>query len=120
MGEKLGIVGTHTDAEVVDGKDNHSRIMVKCNVCHTFAHAFEKEDAIRDLGKSACNPDCENCNTLGNSFDEKPAVPHDGRINDILHTCPYDGNRWWQCNSHFRLWKQVTSDSEWESLQKQY
>jgi hypothetical protein len=84
----------------------------------TFAHAFDKDQAVKDLSHTSCAPNCENCNSFRNSYDKKPAVPINGSCNDILHICPIDRNRWWQYNTYYHLWKQVTSDQEWENLYK--
>jgi hypothetical protein len=61
--------------------------------------------------------ECANCEALEHSFDQKPAVPRGGSCNDILHECPLDGQRWWQFNTHFHLWRKVRDDREWECLQ---
>jgi hypothetical protein len=103
------VVGEHT--QVTDnGPDINGFAMVVCGVCHTRA------DCEEDLARVRCNAHCQNCKNLRRSNDEKPAVPAGGSSIHVLHVCPYDGNRWWQSNTHFHLWQQVTRDSEWDSL----
>lgn len=120
MDEQVGRVITHSDVTVLEGKDINGRFMVKCNICGTYAHHWDRDKAINNLGGCACNPDCQNCKALRNSGDTKPAVPENGSCNDILHTCPYDKNRWWQANRYFHHWQQVTDREEWESLKRQH
>lgn len=93
-----------------NGPDINRRPMIVCGICRVCAHSEE------DLEKTACNPNCRNCEALRHSYDGKPAVPIGGSSNSRTHICPNDGNRWWQSNNHFHLWQQVTSDREWESL----
>jgi hypothetical protein len=119
MDEKIGRVGIHFDVTVLEGKDINGRFMIRCNVCGTYAHHWNKDQGIKDLEKCACNPNCQNCKALRNSGDTRPAVPENGSCNDRLHTCPYDGNRWWQANNHFHHWQQVTNPDEWNVLQKE-
>lgn len=108
-------VGQHLHVEKI-GKDVNHRIMLICRDCKTCAHAFDEEEARRDLAAVKCVPDCENCKALRHSYDRKPAVPKGGSCNDITHTCPNDGNHWWQSNPYFHLWQQVTNDGEWRSV----
>ncbi len=96
------------------GRDINGRIMLACDTCGVFAHSYA--DPFEDLKKTSCNPNCWNCKALRESSTRSPAVPIRGTCNDTLHTCPFDGNRWWQSNSHFHMWHQVTSDSEWDAL----
>lgn len=119
MNKPIGELGDHKRAEVVDCEDCNGRVMVKCNDCGTYAHAFSEREAIEDLSKCKCVRYCSNCKNLRNSNERKPAIPVGGTCNDILHVCPNDGNRWWQANNHFHHWQQVTSDREWESLKNQ-
>ena len=112
------IAGSHTQVENI-GMDINSLTMVSCRVCEACAHAFSQEEALQDLSQTVCFPGCENCNNLRHSCDSKPAVPKGGRCNDRLHICPFEGNIWWQFNTHFHLWKQVTSGAEWKALQSQ-
>lgn len=109
-------LGSHEHAELVEGLDCNGRVMVRCNDCQTCAHAWKLEDAEADLAKTACSPSCQNCAALRRSYDKAPAVPEGGSCTDMLHVCPFDGNRWWQGNDHWHLWQQVTSDREWETL----
>ena len=109
-------IGPHRNAEVCAEKDVNQRFMVRCHECGTFAHAYELSEAKADLADSPCISDCENCNNLSNSFDGKPAVPLMGSCNSVLHVCPHDGRRWWQSNTYYHLWQQVTSRTEWEVL----
>lgn len=60
--------------------------------------------------------DCSCTKTLGDSYDEKPGIPFDGRSDDIYHICPMCKRKWWQFNLRFHLWKHVTDESEWQSL----
>jgi hypothetical protein len=114
----MEIAGPHQQVERLDRADINGLRMVMCRICNTFAHAHTDDDAVRDLGNTNCSPDCENCKRLRHSYDGAPAVPTGGSCNDELHVCPNDGNRWWQTNSHFHLWKQVTHDREWEVLNR--
>jgi hypothetical protein len=109
-------VGPHQNVEKLSRKDINGRHMVMCWDCSTSAHAFDEAEAVADLSKVSCSPDCVNCNSLNHSCTSKPAVPFGGTCNDRLHVCPNDGNRWWQTNGHFHLWQQVTSDREWEAI----
>lgn len=61
---------------------------------------------------------CENCENLRHSYDGAPTVPKGGRCNDILHICLNDGERWWQFNTYYHLWKNVTDPREWQVLQE--
>jgi hypothetical protein len=119
MNREIFSAGPHEKVEIIDEKDVNGRFMVKCNICRTFAHAYEKDQAIKDLEKCSCSPNCCNCANLRHSSSKGPAVPVNGNSYDRLHVCPYDGNRWWQANSHFHLWQQVTSDEEWRILNKE-
>jgi len=111
-------VGPHKQVGTVNQRDINGRVMVGCRECGTYAHAPTEEEATQDLSRTSCSPACENCKSLRYSYDGKPAVPIRGSCNDILHTCPNDSNRWWQTNTHFHLWQQVTSEREWESLNR--
>lgn len=103
------VIGFHT--KVADhGPDINHFAMVICGVCGT--HAKDEED----LAKTPCNPRCTNCQNLRHSHAKRPAVPSGGDVFDRLHVCPNDNNRWWQFNNHYHLWKQVTSEAEWESV----
>lgn len=108
-------IGPHKLTEIV-GKDINGRFMVKCQRCITYAHAFEISEAEAELTLAPCVSDCENCNSLRRSYDQKPAVPLGGTVNTILYTCPKDGRRWWQSNTFFHLWQQVTSEFQWQAL----
>jgi len=112
-------IGDHKRTECI-GEDINRLQIVVCRDCGTDAHAVDIPTAEKDLATIKCAPDCENCKKLRHSFDGAPAVPIGGSCNTKLHVCPYDGNRWWQFNGHFHLWKQVTAPSEWDNLQKQY
>mgnify|MGYP001566837222 FL=1 len=101
------------------GKDVNGRYMIICRDCKTDAHAYTVLEAYDDLAVTACEPNCENCKSLRHSYDGKPAVPIGGTCNIILHICSNDGNRWWQSNTYYHLWNQVTSSREWEGLQKE-
>ncbi len=109
-------VGPHEQAELLDQKDVNGRFMVVCRRCGTHAHSFDKDQAAKDLAKTACDPFCYNCNSLRNSSGTQPAVPINGTCNDRLHVCPFEGNRWWQVNGYFHHWQQVTENREWEIL----
>lgn len=61
---------------------------------------------------------CENCRKLGNYSGEQ-VIPEGGTKDDIVHTCPHDGNRWWQFNTRFHIWKHVLDDEEWQAALKQ-
>ncbi len=108
-------IGQHQRTEV-SGKDVNGLCMVGCLDCGTYAHAVDVASAEKDLAATTCAPDCSNCNGLRHSCDKRPAVPIGGTCNTILHTCPKDGNKWWQFNSFFHLWQQVTRPREWEIL----
>ena len=98
------------------GKDINRLSMVICNDCGACAHARDEEQALKDLATTRCAPDCQNCKSLRYSFDGRPAVPVGGSSITTFHICPYDGNRWWQYNTYYHLWKQATSDIEWRVL----
>ncbi len=100
------------------GTDVNGRVMVECTTCKNIARAVDETQAKADLATTSCNPGCANCQRLRQSASTAPAVPTGGTCNDHLHTCPNDGNRWWQSNTHFHLWQQVTSQHEWQVLQK--
>jgi hypothetical protein len=110
-------IGKHQRTEVA-GKDLNDYWMVYCLDCETYAHAADVSSAETDLAATACAPNCNNCKNLRHSHAEKPAVPIRGSCIDILHVCPNDGNRWWQFNTYFHPWKQVTDTKEWESLNR--
>lgn len=113
MTKSLGLVGLHLKVEDLESKDINGLPMFRCNVCKTYTR--NKDHFIGVV----CNPNCKNCEALRSSYDGAPAVPHGGTCNMILHTCTNDGNRWWQYNSHFHLWKHVTAPTEWRSLEQQ-
>ncbi len=100
-------------------KDVNGLTMVECTACETVAHAADEPKAKADLANASCSPNCDNCKRLRRSHDRAPAVPTGGSCHDRLHICPNDGNKWWQTNNHFHLWNQVTSEREWELLQKE-
>lgn len=116
----MDIIGGHQRAEVLEGKDVNGLYMVVCRDCETCAHANTIEKARADLSRTPCTKDCENCKALKHSTDTKPAVPLEGTCNDVLHTCPNDNTTWWQFNTHYHLWKQVTSHAEFTSLRRDY
>ena len=62
---------------------------------------------------------CKKCEKLGPSHSEKPVVSPGGKLDDILYTCPDCGQRWWQFNTSFHLWK-ATDEEEYKAVQKQY
>jgi hypothetical protein len=107
--------GSHQRTEEL-GRDVNGLQMVLCRDCNTCAHARSIDEARSDLQRAPCIADCGNCNALRESYDERPAVPKGGNCNTRLHVCPTDGRRWWQMNTHFHLWQQVTSDRDWEIL----
>jgi hypothetical protein len=108
--------GPHINVEISSTRDINGLCMVTCRVCGTCAHAVDEKQAMVDLAKTKCSSNCENCKSLRASYDGKPAVPLGGTCNDVNHVCPNDGNRWWQYNTHFHLWKQVTANSEWNVI----
>ena len=111
--------GHHPQVERLDRKDVNGLCMVTCRVCDTTAHARSFEAAVIDLAVNAsCSPGCTNCKSLRRSYDGRPAVPLGGSSSDRLHVCPNDGNWWWQTNSHFHHWKQVTENEEWAILNR--
>lgn len=110
-------IGSHRNTEVYAQKDVNQRFMVNCRDCGTCAHAYELLEAKADLAKTPCISYCENCNNLRDSSDRKPGVPLGGNCNTVLHVCPHDGRKWWQSNTHYHMWQQVTSEREWNSLQ---
>lgn len=112
-------IGSHHRTELSDSKDVNGRYMVTCRDCETCAHAYQVEDAEADLASAPCVSNCDNCNKLRRSYDDAPAVPLGGTCNTVLHICPNDGRRWWQSNTHFHLWQQVTDDREWDGLHRQ-
>lgn len=63
--------------------------------------------------------ECTVCEAFHNSCDTKPAVPHRGSCNDLVHLCTACGRRWWQYNDHYHLWKHVTSEQEWDAVRRQ-
>ncbi len=117
-GQPMKSIGPHLITQPLDRKDVNGRFMVTCKVCGTTAHAYKLEEAEADLSIIVCNPNCPNCKNLRNSCSTRPAVPMGGDCNTVLHQCPRDGNRWWQGNTYFHLWQQVTSEREWESLNR--
>ncbi len=112
-------IGPHKRVEILDGKDINGRYMAMCWNCETCAHAFEISEAEMDLTLIPCIKDCQNCNKLRHSTDHNPAVPLGGTCNTLLHICPNDGRRWWQMNTYFHLWQQVTSEREWQALRRE-
>lgn len=116
MASELVDGGVHGKVEILEGKDINGMFMVFCKTCETCAHAIDKSEAIKDLLKTPCVTDCENCKNLRHSFDKQPAVPINGSCNDESHVCPNDGNRWWQYNTYYHLWKQVTNTKEWLNI----
>lgn len=99
-------------------EDVNGLVMVECTTCETVAHAKDEMQAKNDLANPSCEPHCANCQMLRRSHDKSPAFPMGGKsYNDRLHTCPLDGSKWWQFNTHFHLWKQVTCQQEWKTLQ---
>ena len=110
------VAGDHYNV-LADGRtDINGRIIVICHDCSASGHAVTEEQALLDLATARCAPYCFNCKALRHSHDRKPAVPVDGSVTDLIHVCPFDGNRWWQYNTHWHLWKHVTSGSEWEHI----
>lgn len=107
--------GAHRRVERLSQKV-HGRFMVMCWTCRASAQARSHDEAVQQLSKTRCAVGCENCDSLRDSNERRPAVPANGSCNDVLHTCPTDGNRWFQFNTHFHLWKQITSDREWSDL----
>lgn len=116
--EKVSLATRPHIGVVAQGTDINSRIMVHCRRCRTTAHAADEATARVDIAKTICAWDCPNCNALRNSYQERSARPQGGKIDQRLHVCPNDGNRWWQSNNHFHLWQQVTSDEEWRVLRQ--
>jgi hypothetical protein len=100
------------------GRDINGRTMVRCDRCETIAHAVDEATARADLVKTSCAPYCLNCRNLRESHNGRPTRPEGGSVNQRLHVCSRDNNRWWQSNDHFHLWQQVTSDEEWRVLQQ--
>ena len=116
MGGYMKELGEHARAETESGRDINHRFMATCRNCHTTAHAPTEAEAEANLAKSPCVDDCQNCNNLRHSGSTHPAVPHGGSCNTVLYICPFYKRRWWQSNTHYHLWQQVTSDKEWEIL----
>jgi len=109
MAKFLGQVGKHV-VQDLETRDINGLPMFQCQVCETFTRAPEH------FHNAACVLNCRNCNSLRGSTQEQPALPAGGDPYILLHTCPDDGNRWWQFNDHFHLWKQVTDPDEWAVL----
>lgn len=113
----MRIIGKHQRVEDI-GLDRNNLEMVICRDCNACAHAKDIPTAELDLRTTACAPNCENCKNLRRSSPTRPGVPIGGDCNTRLHICPHDGNHWWQTNSHFHLWSQVTSMNEWALLNR--
>ncbi|MBL7045343.1 MAG: hypothetical protein ISR98_01975 [Parcubacteria group bacterium] len=75
-----------------------------------------KEKVSEDLDKDSSNSICLNCQNLSASNSKIPATPEGGDRNDKLHICPNDKNKWEQFNIKRHLWRQITSNRDWEIL----
>jgi len=60
---------------------------------------------------------CLVCRKLEHSYKERPVIPPGGNMDDLLYVCKC-GNRWWQFNQYFHLWKHVTEPEEWHALRE--
>lgn len=89
------------------GRDINGRDMIHCQICQHTVNVFGEKRGLQAFANFKCVPNCQNCKSLDCSFDEAPAIPSGGEINDTYHTCPICEARWWQFNTHFHLWAQV-------------
>jgi hypothetical protein len=112
----MEVIGQHEHVMIYEDRDANNRHMIKCLDCETYAHAYDISTAKSDLAATPCISDCQNCNSIRDSYDLKPAVPMGDNCNARLHICPNDGRMWWQSNTYFHLWQQVTDPREWEVL----
>ena len=106
----LGQIDAHPQVEDLESSDINGLPMFRCGRCDTYTR---NRDHFVGL---ACVPNCSNCKALRESHDRKPAASLNGSCNSILYTCPNDGNRWWQSNTYYHLWQQVTDPEEWKIL----
>lgn len=51
--------------------------------------------------------DCPTCKDAEHSYDGNPFVPPKGSVQQVTFICPDCGQRWWQFNTYFHLWKAV-------------
>ena len=49
---------------------------------------------------------CEKCKRIGESYDGKSFIPPGGSCNTIVHACSC-GQKWWQYNGYYHLWRAV-------------
>jgi hypothetical protein len=112
MSQSLGSIGGHSEIVQLDGPDVNGREMFQCSACRTFTR--DKEHFRESFVPCAPIQGCRNCLALSRSNDREVAVPDGGNCNNITHVCPHDGRRWWQSNTHFHIWQQVTDPLEWQ------
>ena len=103
-------VGTHVGVRKTEGGTRNTRPTFHCLDCGAIGHSEE------EMLFMICSSECKNCQSLRGSHSKAPAVPLDGDCNTLLHTCPNDGNKWWQSNDFFHLWQRVRSQREWDGL----
>src|SRR3989344_5885661 len=108
--KSLGQIGPHPQVLDLERDDVNGLGMFECRECNTYTRDKDHFAVV------SCAPNCANCKALRESHDKKPAAPLNGSCNSILYTCPNDGNRWWQSNTYYHLWQQVTDPEEWKIL----
>ncbi len=54
--------------------------------------------------------ECPTCKGAEHSHDGNPFTPPTGSVQDTLFVCPECGQRWWQYNNYYHLWKAVDEE----------
>ena len=65
-------------------------------------------DIVKQYGRRFIAAECETCCKAAESYKEKPFYPKDGSVNDVTWRCPECGRDWWQSNTYFHLWQEVS------------
>jgi hypothetical protein len=61
---------------------------------------------------------CERCLPFRCGTDTRPARPEGGSVDDLTYICRHCSRRWWQFNSHYHFWKEVTELEEWNQIRR--
>lgn len=70
-----------------------------------------------DIAWNASPGSCGLCEILEHSHQGKPGLPPGG-YDALSYVCTECGRRWWQFNTHFHLWKNVTDPGEWDGIRR--